>query len=393
MTDSRRAELDLETLWKGILKKSLRENKQARGEKINSPEELEQLLASKIQLPKSGSALQWQALQNASQQRRAYTTSARRLSPDLMSNQAYHSAPLGSRETDIIHAQEDVIGFGNLHAESNQRTLAKVREWFEELQLAGQPLTPQMIRRFVRSALTGPASEPAAKERLSLVDQVLWTAEERGVELWDHAMFTSLIEGFLLSPSFGQRELERAQRNIEALMDQSDCLFDTTELLRMMTYYAKREDWPRFWEAFRKPHLHNLSRPSRLYTCAYNALANTNNQIMCIENLRWIYTEMRNEEWPISMTGEVYQSLKKCIRVCDPAAEYLLKNGAEYLLRNTHLGESTLSFYSLQRFKNREYLNMLREVEVLHTQDLQQGLSNRPSSNTAEENLAERKDE
>ncbi|RGP75088.1 atpase synthesis mitochondrial [Fusarium longipes] len=377
MTDSRRAELDLETLWKGILKKSLRQNKQARGEKTDSPEELEQLLATKIQLPKSGSALQWQALQNASQQRRAYTTSARRLSTGPVSDRAYHSMPLNSRVTDTIYAQEGITAFSNLHAESNTRTLAEIREWFEGLQLGGLPFTPQMLRRFVRSALVAPAAEPAAKERLSLVDQMLWTAEERGIALWDNAMFTSLIEGLLLSPSYGQPELERAQKNIETIMDRSDCEFNTTELHRMMTYYAKREDWPRFWDTFRKPHLYNSPRSAVLYACAYDTLANTQNQIICIENLRWIYTEMRNETNHISMTGKIYSSLKGCIKVCDPAAEYLLMNGIEYLLRNRYLGEAKEpNHYTLQRFKNREYLNMLREVEMLHDEHTQRGLSN-----------------
>ncbi|KAJ3525807.1 hypothetical protein NM208_g11481 [Fusarium decemcellulare] len=50
MTEARRGELDLETLWKGVLKKNLRENKKARGETFATPEELDQLLASKAQL-------------------------------------------------------------------------------------------------------------------------------------------------------------------------------------------------------------------------------------------------------------------------------------------------------------------------------------------------------
>ncbi|KAL4724710.1 ATPase synthesis protein 25 mitochondrial [Fusarium chlamydosporum] len=359
MTDSRRAELDLETLWKGILKKSLRENKQARGEKINSPEELEQLLASKIQLPKSASALQWQALQNASQQRRSYTTSARRLS--LVNAQVHKPTAMGSREADLIYSQDEIIGFDNLSEESEMKSLAEYRAWFEQIQLAGSPLTESTLRLLVRGALTGPAAEPAAQERLSLVDQMFWTAEERGMTFRDPAMFTSLIEGFLRSPSRGQSALEKAQRNIETLIDQADCIFQPQELHRMMTYYAKEGDWPRFWEIFRKPHLYRQSRPASLYVCAYLSLANTNSQIMCIENLRWIYPEMLNETTPIPMEGMIYWAIKKCIRVCDPAAEWLLKNGG------VPPGQE-LKFYTQQRLKNREYLNMLREVEMSYAE-------------------------
>ncbi|KAM0294302.1 hypothetical protein HYE67_003225 [Fusarium culmorum] len=359
MTDSRRAELDLETLWKGILKKNLKQNRQARGEKMDSPEELERLLASKIQLPKSGSALQWQAMQNASQ-RRAYTTSARRLLPRLVSGHR-NAHP----RDDLIHAKRNVVKSDNLPTEDT-KTLAQVRERFENIQLAGLPLTQQMLREFVTEVFAGTGSEPLAQERLSLVDQILWTAEERGMTIWDSAMFTSLIEGFLLSPSYKQRPFSRAQTNIQTLMDRSDCLFTTSELCRLVTAYGKRKEWPRVWDMLHRPHLHKLSRAPELYACVFKVLADTRNQILCIENLRWIYIEMLNEPEPVSITGRVYTTLKDCIKVCDPAAEYLLKNGFEFLLRNKHLGEATTNIYKQARLKNREYLNMLREVEVLH---------------------------
>ncbi|CAG7562742.1 unnamed protein product [Fusarium equiseti] len=389
MTDPRRAELDLETLWKGILKKSLRENKQARGEKINSPEELEQLLATKVQLPKSASALQWQALQNASQQRRAYTTSARRLLQDLEPEQA-HYVERGSREADLIYSDDDIIGFDNLHTETHVRALAVVRKWFEEIQLAGSPLTPSMIRQSVRSALTGSAPELAAKERLSLVDQIIRTAEERGIEIWNPSMFTALIEGFLTSPSYGDPALERARKNIETLLDRSNFRFEGPQLHRMMTGYAKRGEWTRFWELFRRPHLFNEQRPTMLYTLAYNTLANTGNQIMCIENLRWIYTEMRNEVRPIGIVGKVYYALKRCIRVADPASEYLLTHATMFYPDGTEKKP-----HAQARLRNREYLVLHREIEMLykeHTQQLAINPRLYQTADTVEEDSTEKKD-
>ncbi|RBR12759.1 uncharacterized protein FIESC28_08461 [Fusarium coffeatum] len=365
MTDSRRAELDLETLWKGILKKSLRENKQARGEKINSPEELEQLLATKIQLPKSASALQWQALQNASQQRRAYTTSARRLQQDLEPEQA-HRAERASREADM-YSNENIIDSDSIHTETHVRALAVVRQWFEEITLAGSPLTPKMIRQSVRAALTGSAPELAAKERLSLVDQIIRTAEERGMEIWTPSMFTTLIDGFLTSPSYGDPALERARKNFETLLERSNFKFEGTQLYRMMRGYADRENWTRFWELFRKPHLFNEQRPTNLYILAYNTLANTGNQIMCIENLRWIYTEMRNEDRQIGIVGPVYDSLKRCIKIADPASEYLLEHASMFYPDGTEKKP-----HAQARLRNREYLVLHREIEALHKEHAMQ---------------------
>ncbi|KAL6912835.1 hypothetical protein FSST1_010595 [Fusarium sambucinum] len=359
MTESRRAELDLETLWKGILKKNLKQNKQARGERVDNPEEIERLLASKIQLPKSGSALQWQAMQNASQ-RRAYTTSARRLSPDLVSKE-HSQAPPGS-DGDLVGSQSN----SSLQTDDTQ-TLIQVQKWFQDIQLAGLPLTQEMLRQFVMGALTAPASEPAAKSRLFLVDQMLWTAEERGMTIWDSSMFASLIQGFLVSPSYGQRELEKAKENIEGMMDRSDCLFTAAETRRLMAHYAEREEWPRFWDIFRKPHLHKQPRAPEVYACVFQVLADTKSQIMCIENLRWIYPEMLNETEPILMLGTLYATLKNCLKICDPAAAYLLKHGIEHFQATDYLGEDIrVNRFEEVRLKNREYLNILREVEQLH---------------------------
>jgi ribosomal silencing factor RsfS len=377
MTDSRRAELDLETLWKGILKKTLKQNKQARGEKADSPEELEKLVASKIQLPKSGSALQWQAMQSASQ-RRAYTTSARRLSPDLVSE-----APPGLQEDDLVYSEHDIAS-DNPHTDEKS-TLSQVRKWFENVQLAGLPLTQKKLHRFVTGALITSAPEPASKERLSLIDQILWTAEERGMTLWDSGMFTSLIEGLLISPSYGQPELKRAQKNIETLMDRSDLVFGTNELVRLMKLYGQRGEWPRFWDTFRRPHLYKLHRKTPVYTCVFRVLADTKNQIMCIENLRWIYVEMLNETKTIAILGPLYTALKDCIRVCDPAAEYLLENGADFFLRTNDFGEKRTNPYKEARFKNREYLNVLREVEVLHAEHMKYKHAEIEDYSTAEE--------
>ncbi|KAF5668626.1 ATPase synthesis 25 mitochondrial [Fusarium circinatum] len=349
MTESRRAELDLEGLWQTVLKKNLRENKQARGEKINSPEELDELLASKVQLPKSESAQQWQALQKASQQqRRAYTTSARRLSPEPS-----HIAHTSSAVSDGLVDLQD-------HSAQTTPDLEQVRKRFEHIQLVGLPLDHSQIYQFVQDAMVAPAAEPASGPRLTLVDQILLTAEERGMTIWTDKMFFMLIEGGLSSPSFGQPQLARAQKNLETLMVQKDCRFNNHQTSRLLSAYAKREDWSRFWDTFRRPPLFKKARNSNVYKTVYEEMARTNNQVFCIENLHWVYDEMINEPQPLPMIGPLYGSLKACIRVADPAAAKLLELNAGDVKVRSH--------YSRQRLANRQYLKMLKEVEALHTE-------------------------
>ncbi|SPJ74014.1 probable ATPase synthesis protein 25, mitochondrial [Fusarium torulosum] len=353
MTESRRAELDLEGLWQTILKKSIRENKQARGEKIGSPEELEQLLASKVQLPRSESALQWQALQKASKQKRSYTTSAGRLAPDLAQNESIDPF-------DGLTAEEN----NTLGETEKSLQLDQVRARFEDIQLVGLPLSQEQLDGFLHDALTAHADEPAAGTRLAFVDQILWTAEERGMEIWTDNMFVALIEAAMLSPSYGQPELERAQKNLETLMLQKDCQLDAEGTFRLMEAYESREDWPRFWDAFRRPPLYKMSRGAKLYTCVYEALRRTNDQTMCIENLRWVYNDMLNEPEPVDLTGRLYRTLKSCITIADPAAPYLADKHTDDFKHLQH--------YAKRRLTIREYVLMLRDVEARHTQAVEQ---------------------
>ncbi|KAM0562345.1 hypothetical protein ACHAPJ_002034 [Fusarium lateritium] len=348
MTESRRAELDLETLWQGILKKSLRENKQARGEKINSPEELEQLLASKVQLPSSGSAAQWQALKKASQQQRNYTTSARQLAPALA--QTPYARYREPRRANLMHDAEEV--------DAPIQDLAQVCKHFEDIQLVGTPLTQDQLYELLRDAMTAPSDKPAAGSRLSLIDQILLTAEERGMEIWNDEMFVTLIEAGLASPDYEQSQLRRAQDNLETLMTQKRCQPNNDQIARLLTAYANRKDWPKFWDTFRLPARFKMGKDARLYHLTYRIMAATRSQKMCIEALRWVYPEMMNEQDPVLPMGAVYHSLKACIAVADPQASWLIQQGYEY--------EQSLSYLSQRRFTNREFVKILREVEAVH---------------------------
>ncbi|KAH6969512.1 hypothetical protein HG530_005427 [Fusarium avenaceum] len=353
MTEARRAELDLESLWQTILKKSIRENKQARGEKIGSPEELEQLLASKVQLPRSESALQWQALQKASKQKRSYTTSARRLSPDLARNETVDPFDgLAVEENDTLGETEKSL------------LLDQVRARFGDIQLVGLPLSQEQLHGYLHDALTARSEEPAAGTRLAFVDQILWTAEERGMEIWTDNMFVTLIESAMLSPSYGQPELERAQKNLESLMLQKDCQLDAEGTFRLMEAYESREDWPRFWDAFRRPPLYKMPRGEELYTCVYRALERTDDQNMCIENLRWVYNDMLNEPEHVEFTSRLYHALKSCITIADPASPRLVDKRAEDL--------DYMRYYAKRRLAIREYVLMLKDVEARRIQAVEQ---------------------
>ncbi|KAF4999504.1 hypothetical protein FDECE_11495 [Fusarium decemcellulare] len=339
MTEARRGELDLEALWKGVLKKNLRENKKARGETFATPEELDQLLASKVQLPTSASALQWQAMQKASQQRRSYSTSARRLSP--ADHEQNDSDPESQGTTE--NSGENQVS----------HNFAEVRKQVQEIQLVGTPLTRDMLYNIIRAAMMSPSSETnSATERLSLVDQLLLTAEERGMDIWNGEMFVTLIESCVGSPSYGV-QLKRSQKNLESLMSKTGFQLDNTQVLRLMFGYARRADWPRFWETFRIPPRFRTARDPRHYELALRVMVATGSQKMCIDTLRIVYPEMMDEDPNILAISSVYEALKACIQVADPEVFKLV-----YDPKPT----DHLRAVQKMRLKNREFSKLLKEV-------------------------------
>ncbi|KAH7143756.1 ATPase synthesis protein 25, mitochondrial [Dactylonectria macrodidyma] len=350
MTEARRNELNLEGLWQGVLKRSLQNSSKIRGEKVLEKSELDALVASKVQIPKTPEApvdpseLQWKAMKEASQQRRYYSTSARRLSP-LAEEFQQPEVP----QPPAVDAAEDAPVVPDL---------AQTRKLVTDIQTVGIPITQQSLHDVIRHIFTSPsASETAAEERLVLVDQLLLTAEERGMDIWNNDMFVTLVESAVISPSYGPA-LQRAHKNLEFLMAQKGCRFDHDQTLRLMTAYASRHDWPRFWDAFRAPTRFRMGRDSRHYELAYRAMAECGDQKMCIEALRWVFPEMKTENPPVYLFGQLYDSLKACILVADPMAETLMLTG--------RLTEQS-SLIQQRRMYNREFLKVIREVESMRS--------------------------
>ncbi|KAK7416925.1 ATPase synthesis protein 25 mitochondrial [Neonectria magnoliae] len=359
MTEARRNELSLESLWQGILKRSLQKGRRVRGEKAIDDAELDALVAAKVQIPASlahtvgspsrppanPSDLQWQAMKQASKQHRYYSTTARRLSPSLENTSSRWPQPSSNTE-----GEGSPAGAGP--------DLEQMRTLISDIQLAGIPFNQDMLQNVIRDILRSPsAMANAATERLALVDQLLLTAEERGMSIWNNDMFVTLIESAVTSPSYGT-ELKQAQKNIEYLMNQKACNFDHNQILRLMTAYASRQDWTRFWDAFRTPSRFKRAREHGLYNFVYRTMANTKNQKMCIEALRWVYPEMVSQKPPVLAIGSLYNSLKACIWVADPQAENLLHNPPDKFK----------SILDERRLHNREFLKLLREVEATREQ-------------------------
>ena len=348
MTEARRAELSLETLWKGVMKKSLRDGKTVRGEKTVDKEELDALLATKVQLPTSPAASQWQAMEQASRQHRYFSTMARRLSPAASrssgQNPLFAAVDMSKTKTASTPTEQVQVV---------QPSFNEVRDNVVNMQLIGTPITPESLLDLIKNIFQSPAPVDAAADRLSLTDKLLQTAEERGANIWNNELFVTIIESIATSPDYGLK-LQRAQRNFEHLMISDGCQLDDVQVLRLMIAYEHQRDWARFWDTFKIPARFKRRRHIVHYEYAYRVMAESGSQKMCIEALRWVYPEMNAEQPPLYLTSKLFHSLKACIRVADPKATQLLHDPPE---------TQGMRLIQRRRLANREFLKVLGEVE------------------------------
>ncbi|OAA43941.1 hypothetical protein BBO_04297 [Beauveria brongniartii RCEF 3172] len=341
MTEARRKELDLETLWEGMLKRSIRDSRQIHGEKPLSAEELNDETTSRLQLPEdyNKTAKQWQAMQDASQ-RRYFSTSARRL-----------TAESTAEEHETTHLNLDSVA-------------AHVRDF----QASGAPMSaPDLIKLIQHIFEAGPHDPDTAAARITLVDQLLLAGEERGITLLSGDILVTLIEALVTSPAYGPA-LQRAQANLEFLLAERRIAPTPDQLQRLMRAHAHRQDWTRFWDVFRTPARFQQARSPAMYELAYATVAATRDAALCLDALRWLYAEMRRENPPVLPTGAVYDALRACILVADPAAEeLLLRPPPPSSLRTL---ERTLE---ARHVEHRECVILLRDVEQvrkeLHTEE------------------------
>lgn len=330
MTEARRQELDLETLWEGMLKRSIRDNRPIEGKPPLSADELAEQVASRLQLPEghNKAAKQWQAMEDASQ-KRYFSTSARRLTTESTADDS----------------------------QTTHLNLDSVATHVHDLQASGAPMEAEDLVNLIRHIFqAGPHGPDTATERVKLVDQLLLTGEERGIALLSGDILITLIESMVTSPAYGPA-LQRAQANIEFLLTERRIPPSNDQVCRLMAAYAQRQDWERFWDAFRMPPRFQQARSRALYELAYATVAATGDARLCTEALRWLYQEMGREDPPVLPTGTLYDTLRACILTAEPAAEELLHRPP---------AASEMSTLEERRLKHNEFVTILRDVERIN---------------------------
>lgn len=115
--------------------------------------------------------------------------------------------------------------------------------------------------------------------------------------------------------------------HLRLYMDFFDIMsMDTETHSIVLNIFAVKNNWEAFWAHWNGIARRMQPRPAELYALMFHRVAETNHQIQCIAALRNLVPEMKMEEPPVRLEGEVAKAVMECLRVVAPDLESGLSN-------------------------------------------------------------------
>jgi hypothetical protein len=169
------------------------------------------------------------------------------------------------------------------------------------------------------------AQDAPIQDRTTVALEVLESMQVRAERVIAYDVLVAIIEA--VSTKSHDDEALAVQTRIEELIPQADLPYmGEALLLRLMTVYARQQEWKKFWDCWRTPPRHFKRRSEQFYIGTL-ALAAADQgplrQRVNIRALRQCFHEMTIESPPVVPIGRVRKSIMDCIRVADPKAEDL----------------------------------------------------------------------
>lgn len=205
-------------------------------------------------------------------------------------------------------------------------TLKDLQDLVEEMELLGVVCTRDQLLQLLQVAYVEPVNSTVSlEEQSTFVLEVTRIMAERGEPILTIDVTTALIESLARSPTQGP-ELRQIQSTLETTMKQTDMPWIGEDAsIRLLHAYAVQQNWEGFWNVWRMVPKHLERRSEQLYTTMWSIMAFTNNQKFCRDAVRACFAEMVNEQPAVQPTGEVREALMECLRVADPQAEEIAK--------------------------------------------------------------------
>ena len=108
--------------------------------------------------------------------------------------------------------------------------------------------------------------------------------------------------------------------------------YTLNQLLSALSVYALRtaaqtSAWSEFWEMWRSYSRRMLPRSSDMYVTMFDKVAEKNSQRDALDALRQCIPEMLRERPAVKLGGQVADSVMRCLQVAEPRAEKLAREG------------------------------------------------------------------
>lgn len=205
--------------------------------------------------------------------------------------------------------------------------LAHLRELVREMELLGIVCHQAHYIELLQAVYLAPRdSEVPLQEQTDLALEILGIMYERGEPIVTTEVIVSLIESLAHTESQG-KETGELQSVLEKFLLQADLPYMGEEaVMRLMDAYSIQGNWDRFWETWRMPPRFLERRSERMYIELWTLLAETNHQRRCQDALRRYFHEMLGENPQVNPILEVKEAVEACLRVAEPGAEEFARN-------------------------------------------------------------------
>jgi hypothetical protein len=99
--------------------------------------------------------------------------------------------------------------------------------------------------------------------------------------------------------------------------------------VQILDLLARTNDWEGYWKFWRMIARRREARSWELYTLMFMHVANSNHQRRCIEAIEEWLPVMRLENPPVTLSAHLAEALKMCLKVIDPAIETQIQAGKD----------------------------------------------------------------
>ncbi|KAI1142348.1 hypothetical protein F5Y05DRAFT_223111 [Hypoxylon sp. FL0543] len=223
----------------------------------------------------------------------------------------------------------------------------------EEMNLYGIEATREQYLQLLTCIYSSNIEELGEQTKLAL--RLLKTVQQRGQPILANDIIVTIIEAVARrsdQPDFRAR-VGLIKRLEEVFLQARLPCMDEPLIMRLMSTYARLRDWQGVWDAWRMPPKYLLPRSPAMYEYMYQLAAATHSRAICKMTIRRCFQGMLSENPPVRPNGMVLKALMECIRIADPGAEEIAQSLASGVTSQSRRARS-------------EFVQLIRDIQLMN---------------------------